>query len=226
MLNDPHFKVLYYEPESTKVFPNTDIKGGLAISYRNATKDFGAIKIFSFLYDVSSNIFQRLPFVFSDESADGCVGVLGRDDNKRVVKYIRKEYINKGKNLDAYKVFVPQASGSGAFGDVLGTMIVGTPNMAATETFLSIGAFSDEQSAVNLEKYLKTKFTRALLSLLKVTQIGNKPVYSFIPLQDFTSASDIDWSKSISDIDRQLYAKYGLDDAEIAFIESHVKEMS
>lgn len=45
------------------------------------------------------------------------------------------------------------------------------------------------------------------------------------PLQDFTSDSDIDWSQSVADIDRQLYAKYGLDDEEIQFIESHVKEM-
>lgn len=47
-----------------------------------------------------------------------------------------------------------------------------------------------------------------------------------IPLQDFTPASDIDWSKSIPEIDRQLYAKYGLDAAEIEFIETHVKEMT
>ena len=46
-----------------------------------------------------------------------------------------------------------------------------------------------------------------------------------IPIQNFTSSSDIDWSKSITDIDRQLYTKYGLDDKEIAFIETHVKEM-
>ena len=47
-----------------------------------------------------------------------------------------------------------------------------------------------------------------------------------IPLQDFTPASDIDWSKSIHEIDLQLYRKYGLDEKEIAFIESHVKEMA
>ena len=45
------------------------------------------------------------------------------------------------------------------------------------------------------------------------------------PLQDFTTDSDIDWSKPISEIDRQLYAKYDLDEKEIAFIESHVKAM-
>ena len=64
------------------------------------------------------------------------------------------------------------------------------------------------------------------MSVLKVTQNGNKPVWKMIPQQDFTDSSDIDWSKSIPEIDKQLYAKYGLDEKEIAFIESHVKEMA
>ena len=65
-----------------------------------------------------------------------------------------------------------------------------------------------------------------LLSLLKVTQNGNKPVWKMIPLQDFTSSSDIDWTKSIHEIDLQLYKKYGLSKDEINFIETNVKEMS
>ena len=46
-----------------------------------------------------------------------------------------------------------------------------------------------------------------------------------ISLQDFTEGSDIDWSKSVAEIDAQLYAKYGLSDDEIAFIESMIKPM-
>ena len=49
---------------------------------------------------------------------------------------------------------------------------------------------------------------------------------AFVPLQDFTDESDIDWSKSIPEIDQQLYRKYRLEDDEIEFIESHVKEMN
>ena len=74
--------------------------------------------------------------------------------------------------------------------------------------------------------YLQTKFARAMLGIKKATQHNPRSVWQYVPLQDFTPASDIDWSKSIPEIDRQLYAKYGLDEAEIAFIESHVKEMS
>ena len=69
------------------------------------------------------------------------------------------------------------------------------------------------------------KFARALLGIKKITQDNERDTWSKIPLQDFTSSSDIDWSQSVADIDRQLYRKYGLDDAEIEFIESHVKEM-
>ena len=64
-----------------------------------------------------------------------------------------------------------------------------------------------------------------MLSLLRITQDNTVAKWAYVPLQDFTSTSDIDWTQSVADIDRQLYAKYGLDDEEIEFIESHVKEM-
>ena len=91
---------------------------------------------------------------------------------------------------------------------------------------MSIGKFETIDEAQAVKKYIKTKFARTLLSVLKVTQNGNKPVWKMIPLQDFTPNSDIDWLKSIHEIDIQLYRKYGLDDKEIDFIESHVKEMA
>ena len=64
-----------------------------------------------------------------------------------------------------------------------------------------------------------------MLGILKVTQDNKKNTWRYVPLQDFSSTSDIDWTRSVHEIDQQLYKKYGLDDAEIAFIESHVKEM-
>jgi type II restriction enzyme len=56
--------------------------------------------------------------------------------------------------------------------------------------------------------------------------MNNKDVWAYVPIQNFTSSSDIDWSKSIAEIDQQLYRKYGLSDEEIEFIETHVKEMN
>ena len=74
-------------------------------------------------------------------------------------------------------------------------------------------------------KYIKTKFARAMLGILKVTQNNDKSTWKCVPLQDFTANSDIDWTKSIPEIDQQLYKKYGLSEEEIDFIETHVKEM-
>lgn len=64
-----------------------------------------------------------------------------------------------------------------------------------------------------------------MVSIKKKTQHAFASVYEFVPMQDFTSSSDIDWSKSVAEIDQQLYAKYGLDESEIAFIESKIKPM-
>ena len=91
---------------------------------------------------------------------------------------------------------------------------------------MSIGCFETETEAKNLEKYVQTRFVRVLVGILKVTQHLTPSTWAHVPLQDFTPASDIDWSKSIPEIDQQLYRKYGLDQSEIDFIESHVKEMT
>ena len=90
---------------------------------------------------------------------------------------------------------------------------------------MSFGAFNDRFEADNLLKYIKTKFARVMLGVLKVTQDNPISTWAKVPLQDFTANSDIDWTKSVAEIDQQLYMKYGLDDTEIQFIETHVKEM-
>lgn len=179
-------------------------------------------------YDMASNIFNRLPMVFHDDiPSDGnkYIRILGREDNKRLYKWIRRDYVNNVENLTFYKVVIPQANGSGKFGEAISQPIIEPPNVGHTETFISIGMFKTEREANALVKFIKTKFARTLLSLLKVTQNGNKPVWEMIPLQNFTSKSDIDWSKSVAEIDQQLYKKYGLTQEEIDFIESNVKEM-
>lgn len=141
-------------------------------------------------------------------------------------KYIRREYINNVDNLEYWKLFIPQANGNGTFGEAISQPIVDGPGVGHTETFISIGKFANQSIAENALKYIRTKFSRTLLSLLKVTQNGNQPVWKMIPLQDFSSTSDIDWSKSVHEIDLQLYQKYGLSEEEIEFIETHVKEMA
>ena len=85
--------------------------------------------------------------------------------------------------------------------------------------------FETRSDAESCLKYIKTKFARTLLGSLKATQHNPKDTWSNVPMQDFTNSSDIDWSKSVADIDKQLYEKYGLEQSEIDFIESKIKPM-
>ena len=125
----------------------------------------------------------------------------------------------------ADKVIVPRANGTGALGEILSSPLVLSPNEGYTQTFIGIGAFSTKIEAENALKYIKTKFARAMLGILKIDQHNEKDTWKKVPLQNFTSESDIDWNKSISEIDQQLYKKYELSEDEITFIEENVKEM-
>lgn len=126
-----------------------------------------------------------------------------------------------------YKVILPASNGSGAIGEVLSTPLIGEPFVGYTQTFISFGSFDNLNDAEHALKYIKSKFLRTMLGTMKVTQHNqSKEVWKNVPLQDFTSNSDIDWSKSIAEIDQQLYKKYGLNEEEINFIETKVKEMS
>ena len=180
------------------------------------------------LYDMSSNALDMFPELFSDEKPnDGkeYARIYGLANKKRAYKWIKKSYVKIPDNFDFYKVLVPAANGSGAIGEVLSTPVIGQPVIGHTETFLSVGKFNTQDEAENCMKYIKTKFARAMLGTLKITQHNIQETWLNVPLQDFTVASDIDWSKSVSEIDKQLYKKYGLSADEIAFIESKVREM-
>lgn len=178
-------------------------------------------------FDIQSNAFSVFSDVFFDEIPDGdeYIRILGREDNRRCWKYIKRKYVTQVSNLDTYKAFFAKAAGTGQFGESLPEAIMGDPGDGATVSFLSIGNFSSVIEAENCVTYTKTKFARTLLSVLKVTQDNTPGKWKYVPLQDFTVESDIDWSKTIAEIDQQLYVKYGLDEKEIEFIESHVKEM-
>ena len=282
MLNDPHLTVLMYEQQSAKVFANTDIKGGVVVTYRDETKNYGEIGTFTsypalnaivkkvvhkgsfssiedwifvqnkfdleMLYTdhpeyrkivgsggkekrLTTPIFSQLG-VFSDERRNQTdLKILGLISNKRFYRYIDPKYIEQHENLKKYKVILPKSNGSGAIGEVLSTPLIGEPLIGEpligyTQSFISIGALDTKNEAEALLKYVKSKFMRTMLGVLKVTQDNNKSVWKYVPLQDFTAHSDIDWSKSVAEIDQQLYRKYDLTADEIEFIETHVKEMA
>ena len=288
MLNDPHFKVIDYKEDATQVFPNTEIKGGVAITYHDDSKNFGAIKVFMKMkeinsvlskvsknnfhgmdsiissrtvyrltdkmhadhpeakykedcngknigllskghdYDMSTNIFDRLPQVFYDNKPKDnhdYIRIIGRKSNERVTLWVRRDYVNNPKPLDKFSIILPKANNTGKYGEVLSQPLLTEPGVGSTETFISVGFFDTKQESSNCLKYICTKFTRSLLGILKTTQDLTPDKWKYVPLQDFTSNSDIDWSNSVSQIDQQLYKKYKLTNEEIDFIENNVKEM-
>ncbi len=278
MLNDPHFKILFYEADSSKIFSNTDIKGGIAISYSDSTKDFGAIGTFTAFPELNdivrkcrakdegsslssiiytqvrfnldslyedhpecrevigsngkdrrfrNNAFEKISLFSEVSNSEDDIKVLGVLKNKRTWRYIPSKYVDEShENLKQWKTLCPRANGAGVFGESLSPLVIGEPYIGYTQTFIGIGSFDNRFAADAVMKYIKSKFARTLLDVLKVTQDNDRSVWKLIPLQDFTQDSDIDWSKSIHEIDLQLYRKYGLSEDEIEFIETHVKEMA
>lgn len=278
MLNDPNLKVLWFEQNSGKVFANTDIKGGVAITYHDRRKNFGRIGTFTAFTELNfimkkvepyttqhnltdmmynqvnfnldtllsehpecktaigsngrdrrfeKNMFVKLPLFTEEKINSDDIRVLGVIKNKRVWRYIPLKYVDTShENLFKYKVLIPRSNGSGAIGEVLSTPLIGEPLIGYTRTFIAAGSFDSQEEAESALKYVKSKFARTMLGILKITQDNPIDTWRYVPLQDFTSSSDIDWSKSVAEIDRQLYAKYGLDEKEIEFIETHVKEMA
>lgn len=159
---------------------------------------------------------------------DGSVlihGVKGiKGGAKRLSAYVNKCIITKNNSwIDKWKLFFTTSYSTNA--TIPPEDILSAPGSACTETFIVIGPFGMKSEMLNCHKYLHTNFVRALLYFGHGTMQVTASVFQFVPLQDFTSTSDIDWSQSIADIDRQLYAKYGLTDEEIAFIEKMIKPM-
>lgn len=99
------------------------------------------------------------------------------------------------------------------------------PGTICTESYLLLDVFDSEEDARNMHKYMRTQFVRFLIGAILLTQNIVRDKFRFVPIQDFTAGSDIDWSKSVAEIDAQLYAKYNLSDEEITFIESMIKPM-
>ncbi len=145
------------------------------------------------------------------------------------VGYVERDEITIHKEwIDKWKLFAPYANNIGTeLNDDNLISVIGKPKEVCTESYLLLGVnlSLDENGATNLSKYTKTKFLRLLHSLAKASQHATSKTYRFVPLQDFTSSSDIDWSKSIDEIDAQLYKKYNLSDEEIKYIENTIKEM-
>lgn len=172
---------------------------------------------------------ENVENISSDTYFDGAIELRCAHEE---IRYISRDMISRSQNiLDKWKVFTSKGNGgAGTLGDgkpvaIIGKAYIGKPGSACTDSLLPFGNFSSKDEAVNLQKYMKTKFFRFCVGILKTSQNLYQIVYKFVPIQDFTTASDINWKKSIKEIDTELYAKYKLTDEEIAFIESMIKPM-
>jgi len=196
------------------------------IIHKTNTKNEGKLSLL-----VSS----RNPFGFSSnkrgksQKFENCVSLYSSEG----LSYIpEKEVDVKNQYLKTYKIMISKVTSehagepdkNGMFKILSRTELI-NPSEACTDSYLVIGSFINKVEADALLKYLKSKFSRFLL-LQAVTSINlSKDKFDFIPLQNFTLNSDIDWSKSIPEIDKQLYKKYGFTKEEIDFIESMIKPM-
>lgn len=270
MLDDDHLKVIYYERDGNKIFPNTEIKGGVAITYRDSESVYAPIGTFT-IYPEFNTVLSKISALSNGESlssigfvatkfnisalvsdypeyagherrmssnvlsfgcfhsakeSDSDLMIYGVVGGKRTKKYISDKYVDMSdRHIGKFKLIMPKADGCGGFGDTLTMPEILYPESGFTHTFLGMGPFDTAEESESALKYIKTKLARALLGALKVTQDMNADKWRLVPLQDFTPGSDIDWSRPVSEIDRQLYAKYCLTQEEIDFIETHIKEM-
>lgn len=138
--------------------------------------------------------------------------------NKKI-GYLECSEITTNKEwIDIFKVYTPRANNIGTeLNDDNFNAFLGYPKTICTESYLVLGSDLNlkKSSAKNLIEYFKTKFVRFLHGLAKSSQDATSKTYVFIPLQDFSKP----WT------DAELYAKYGLTQEEIDFIESMIKPM-
>jgi superfamily II DNA or RNA helicase len=169
---------------------------------------------------------KKTPFnVYSNSSNEHKTLLYHIEKGARKIEYVKLSEITKNKkDVNRDKVFVTGAGGSGNDPKVMGDPEYAPKNSVCSQSYL-YSAFDSEEEAKNFIRYIKTRFFRVLVSAMKITQSAPSKVYKFVPLEKLDSKSDIDWSKSISEIDKQLYAKYRLTAEEIGFIESMIKPM-
>ena len=169
---------------------------------------------------LSSIVSPQNPFGFntavkgSDDMSSNSVKIYSKG---LVAKYIDKSYVTLHKEwISQYKVITPKAAEDGILpGKVISTCTIIKPNTCCNGTYIVIGPFSSESECKNVISYMYTRFVRFLVGMKKMTQDLKDQTFSLVPLQDFSEP----WT------DAELYAKYGLTDEEIHFIESMIKPM-
>lgn len=141
-----------------------------------------------------------------------CIKLYAQKD----IGYISRSQVEKNAEwIDLWKVYIPEAIGSGNMETDIVKPVLGEPQTACTETYVVVSPTTNKAMAENIISYINTKFFHFLLGLKKITQHTTSKTYSFVPMQDFSQPLT----------DKILYAKYKLTDDEIDFIESTIKNL-
>jgi len=171
-------------------------------------------KSFSVLVSTQKPFGFRTFFKGKSSSFKGSIKIYGN----KSVGFISPDEVTQNKDwVKEHKVYITMAYGAGEDfpHQIINKPFCGEPNSCCTETYLVIGPFSSEKRTLNVISYIQSKFFRFLVLLRKNTQHAAKGVYQFVPVQNF----DEPWT------DEKLYSKYGLNEEEIAFIESMIRPM-
>ena len=181
---------------------------------------------------ITSILQNGYDFFVKEKTNENEIKIYGNNKNGKLTSmFIDKKYISiSDNNLCGWKIILAATNGAAGNLGKQPVNIIGEPriienNAGFTQTFISIGNYNCKREVACLEKYLRTKFVRYLIGSLKATQRLNKEVFDNVPIQDFTNQSDIDWTKSINEIDKQLFDKYDLSDEEREHIKISIKEM-
>ena len=139
-----------------------------------------------------------------------CIKLYAQKD----IGYISRSQVEKNAEwIDLWKVYIPEAIGSGNMETDIVKPLLGEPKTACTETYVVVSPTTNKAMAENIISYINTKFFHFLLGLKKITQHTTSKTYSFVPMQDFSKT----WT------DEELYRKYQLNKEETAFIENMIK---
>ena len=186
----------------------------------SARKPFGLDTMFKGEVSLSEQVSSMKPFglrTFVKASKEYTPNKIKLYQNGGVGYIDSKDIVKNSELIDKYKVLIPRAgSGSDSFPHaILGKPFVAEPGSACTETYIVLGSYDNRNECENLVSYVTTRFFRFLVLLIKSTQDAPSRVYQFVPTQDFTQ----EWT------DEKLYKKYGINEDEIAFIESMIRPM-
>ena len=193
------------------------------------------VKFQTFTGFLSQTVYSRKPFGIRSfqrgfpAKPGRNISLFGSDG----ITYMEEKDVPQNKEIvDKWKVIMSKASAEHAGQTdangrkrIVSRLEVLPPYTICTESYLLLDIFDNEEEAQNLKKYIRTCFTRFLLASILITQNIVRDKFKFVPIQNYKNNSDIDWSQSIPDIDRQLYTKYNLSDDEIAIIEKMIKPM-